>query len=192
MTLGSKIKNSRKRLGISQDKLAEIMNVSRQAITKWESDSGIPDISNLQALSKLFGVSVDYLLSNQSLPQVTLNITLDKSKYKNKLTSYHEILKEYYDEPWEIYVLTISNKLSKLEGTLDILSGGNYGLIKNASDLSPYYLVIKDEIKLLINIKDWKLLVVELPSDINTNKFTYDNKVFRNSGLLKLTQDNTK
>lgn len=189
MTLGSKIKNSRKRLGISQDKLAEIMNVSRQAITKWESDSGIPDISNLQALSKLFGVSVDYLLSNQSLPQVTLNITLDKSKYKNKLTSYYEILKEYYDESWEIYVLTVSNKL---EGTLDILSSGNYGLIKNASDLSPYYLVIKDEMKLLINIKDWKLLVVELPSDIDTNKFTYDNKVFRNPVLLKLKQDNTK
>ena len=192
MTLGIKIKNSRKRLGISQDKLAEIMNVSRLAITKWESDSGIPDISNLQALSKLFGVSVDYLLSNESLPQVTLNIKLDKSKYKNKLPSYHEILKEYYDEPWEIYVLTVSNKLNKLEGTLDILSGGNYGLIKNASDLSPYYLVIKDEMKLLINIKDWKLLVVELPSDIDTNKFTYDNKVFRNPVLLKLKQDNTK
>ena len=62
MTLGSKIKNSRKRLGISQDKLAEIMNVSRQAITKWESDSGIPDISNFSFINrKQFSVGNSYL-----------------------------------------------------------------------------------------------------------------------------------
>ena len=48
MTLGQKLKEIRKRFGLSQEQLAEIMNVSRQAITKWENDSGIPDISNLQ------------------------------------------------------------------------------------------------------------------------------------------------
>ena len=51
MTLGQKIREIRKRLGLSQENLADILNVSRQAITKWESDEGIPDISNLQELS---------------------------------------------------------------------------------------------------------------------------------------------
>ena len=43
MTLGQKLKEIRKRFGLSQESLAEIMNVSRQAITKWESDEGLPD-----------------------------------------------------------------------------------------------------------------------------------------------------
>ena len=48
MTLGQKLKDIRKRFGLSQESLAEIMNVSRQAITKWERDEGLPDVSNLQ------------------------------------------------------------------------------------------------------------------------------------------------
>ena len=51
MTLGQKLKEIRKRFGLSQGQLAEIMNVSRQAITKWENDAGIPDTSNLLELS---------------------------------------------------------------------------------------------------------------------------------------------
>ena len=53
MTLGQKLREIRKKFGLSQEQLAEIMNVSRQAITKWENDSGIPDVSNLQELSNL-------------------------------------------------------------------------------------------------------------------------------------------
>lgn len=44
MTLGEKLKEIRKRFGLSQEQLAEIINVSRQAITKWESDNGLPDV----------------------------------------------------------------------------------------------------------------------------------------------------
>ena len=67
MTLGQKLKEIRKRFGLSQEQLAEIMNVSRQAITKWESDLGLPDVSNLQELSKVFGITVDYLLNDVSV-----------------------------------------------------------------------------------------------------------------------------
>ena len=65
MTLGEKIKEMRKKFGLSQEELASIMNVSRQAITKWESDGGLPDISNLQELSKVFGITIDYLLDRK-------------------------------------------------------------------------------------------------------------------------------
>jgi transcriptional regulator with XRE-family HTH domain len=47
MTLGEKIKKARIENGLTQEQLSEKMMVSRQAITKWEADKGIPDVSNL-------------------------------------------------------------------------------------------------------------------------------------------------
>ncbi len=96
MTLGNKIKDIRIRLCLSQEDLASIMNVSIQAITKWESDNGVPDISNLKELSKVFNVSIDNLMSNEKLPLLKMKIELDKSKYKNILTSYKEVLDDYF------------------------------------------------------------------------------------------------
>ena len=64
--------------------------------------------------------------------------------------------------------------------------GINYYLIKDVSDLSPYYLVVNNETKLLINIKDYNLIIYELSSDINTKKFKFDNKTYINCGKLKI------
>lgn len=50
---------------MSQEQLAEKLGVSRQAVTKWETDAGIPDIENLMAVSALFSISIDELLSNE-------------------------------------------------------------------------------------------------------------------------------
>ena len=65
MTLGEKIRHSRKSCGLSQEKLAEKLCVSRSAIAKWETDKGMPDVENLKFLSRLLNVSVDYLLSDE-------------------------------------------------------------------------------------------------------------------------------
>lgn len=62
MTMGQRIAEQRKKLGISQEALGEKVGVSRQAISKWESDGAMPEIDKLIALSKLFGVSVGWLL----------------------------------------------------------------------------------------------------------------------------------
>ena len=107
MMFSQKIKEIRKRFGLSLEQLAEIINVSRQAITKWETDGGLPDVSNLQELSKVFGVTVDYLLDDdRNLPALSMKIELDKDKYNNKLKMYLEVLRDYYPEPYEVYVLT--------------------------------------------------------------------------------------
>ena len=66
MTIGQRIAERRKLLGISQEALGEQMGVSRQAISKWEADGAIPEIDKLIALSKLFGVSVGWLLGTES------------------------------------------------------------------------------------------------------------------------------
>lgn len=67
-TIGQRIAARRKQLGISQEALGEKTGVSRQAISKWESDSAIPEIDKLIVLSRLFGVSVGWLLGVEELP----------------------------------------------------------------------------------------------------------------------------
>lgn len=188
MTLGKKLKEIRKKFGLSQEQLAEIMNVSRQAITKWENDGGIPDISNLQELSKIFGITIDYLLNDENqLPALSMRKVLDREKYNNnKILSYPKILREYYAKPYEIYNLTRRKKMTKLEWILDFLVWGVHGDIDGLSNLSPYYLVKKDNLKLLVNIKDWVLEVIELPDNTNEKKFSYGQNKFINCGRLKL------
>lgn len=64
-TLGQKISELRKKQKMTQDELAEKMNVSAQAVSKWENDLSIPDITLLIELSEFFGVSLDSLLKNK-------------------------------------------------------------------------------------------------------------------------------
>jgi DNA-binding XRE family transcriptional regulator len=63
--LGEKIAYYRKERGLSQEKFAEYMGVSRQAVTKWESNISRPSSDNLIKLAKLFEVSIDVLLDNE-------------------------------------------------------------------------------------------------------------------------------
>ena len=64
MTLGEKIRSLRKENDYSQEDLAEILDVSRQAVSKWESDKGIPELDKLVQISNTFGVTLDYLIKN--------------------------------------------------------------------------------------------------------------------------------
>ena len=70
-TLGARITFHRKRLGMTQDKLAEQLGVTAQAVSKWENDQTCPDITALPKLARFLGVSVDELLSGrEELPAV--------------------------------------------------------------------------------------------------------------------------
>lgn len=65
MTFAEKLKSIRRQADMSQEQLAEKLGVSRQAVTKWETDTGIPDIENIMAISALFDISIDRLLSDE-------------------------------------------------------------------------------------------------------------------------------
>ena len=65
MTFGEKLQALRKARGWSQEELAQQINVSRQALSKWESGTSVPDTENVVALSRLFGVPTDYLLLDE-------------------------------------------------------------------------------------------------------------------------------
>lgn len=164
-----------------------VVNISSELKNILEGDNGIPDISNLEELSKIFGVSIDYLINNdKELPVSTMILELDKTKYKNKLDSYNKVLTELYPEPYQIYILTKEKKINVLESIFDFIVGaGTIDMANVLSDTSPYYLVIKENAKLLVNIKSWKVIVYNLPENTNTKKFIYNNYKFTNQSKLK-------
>lgn len=69
MTVGERIQQLRKAAGLSQEQLAEQLDVSRQSVSKWELNDAAPEISKIIALSELFGISTDELLKGaESIP----------------------------------------------------------------------------------------------------------------------------
>ena len=69
MTLSEKILYCRKRCALSQEALAEKIGVSRQAISKWETGEAAPELSKLALLAKTFGVTADWLISEDNPPE---------------------------------------------------------------------------------------------------------------------------
>ena len=65
MALGERIKACRQSAGMSQEKVAELVGVSRQAVTKWEVNQSAPNTENLFKLAEIFGVTVDMLLASE-------------------------------------------------------------------------------------------------------------------------------
>ena len=64
MTFGEKLQKLRAREGISQDRLAELLDVSRQAVSKWERDETMPEAEKIIRISDYFHVTTDYLLKD--------------------------------------------------------------------------------------------------------------------------------
>ena len=79
MDFGQKLKEIRKNEGLSQEQLAEKIGVSRQAITKWETGRGLPDIENMMILAEIFKTTLDELVS-QDMPQSTPKTPVYHSK----------------------------------------------------------------------------------------------------------------
>ena len=76
MSFGEKIIAARKKKGLTQEKLAERLNVSFQAISTWERGENLPDTGHLLELSKILGCSLDDLFSENAKPQWTLHARL--------------------------------------------------------------------------------------------------------------------
>ena len=67
MTFGEKIQKLRKEAGLSQEEFSYQLGVSRQAVSKWERDNGYPETEKIVRMSRLFNVSLDYLLNDDDL-----------------------------------------------------------------------------------------------------------------------------
>ena len=71
MTFGENLQSLRQRSGLSQDALAERLDVSRQAVSRWERDETMPETDKVVALADIFGVTTDYLLRPQAERQTS-------------------------------------------------------------------------------------------------------------------------
>lgn len=78
-TLGKRIAANRKRLGLTQEQLAEKLGITAQAVSKWENDQSCPDISVLPLLADIFCISTDELLGRNLTPTVGEDVASDHS-----------------------------------------------------------------------------------------------------------------
>lgn len=198
MTFGEKLKNARKNAGLTQEQLAEKLMVSRQAITKWESDKGMPDIENLRRMSQLLDVSIDYLLDNGE--QLDLSVTreaidLDAYRYYTKKeggiwtkkscnrwlkkTCKKDMLVREKFPDAEIHALIGNQRLTRGEKIMDNVLGwiffapfgipGIINSIKNAD--KTFYLVNNANEQFFVTVTDEFIEIRKLSEKITQNKF---------------------
>ncbi len=151
MRLGQKITELRKKNNLSQEALAEKMNVSRQAVSKWESDQSIPDIEKIVNLSELFGVTTDYLLKSgaPSFEIKTVDIPAE-----DKLPILPDELVQKY--------LSTAKKSSQLRALAIALAIFTPACISFCSALSGLLIGASDKMQLIISLIGFAATIVIL------------------------------
>ena len=102
MILADKIINERKKNGWSQEELAQMLSVSRQSVSKWESAQAVPDLNRIIQMAKIFNVSTDYLLKDEIEADTTTAPT-------EAVYSEYENVKKVSLEEADRYIRTIKN-----------------------------------------------------------------------------------
>ncbi len=120
MILADKIVRLRKKNGWSQEELADKMNVSRQAVSKWESAQTIPDLGKILQLGTLFGVTTDYLLKDEIEDEEFTDDPSDATVKKISIEEANAYLEQRKRASWRIAFATLLCILSPI--TLIILS----------------------------------------------------------------------
>ncbi len=146
MTVGGRIAQKRKELGLSQEGLGEKLGVSRQAIYKWESDSALPEIEKLIALSHIFDVSVGWLLgveenAQQETPQEDAEPLQGGELTQTQLDMVEEIVRRYQQEakpkrrrwPWVLAVIVLIIVFARLFSMLNQLQQ-DYNRVQSSVD----------------------------------------------------------
>lgn len=136
-TIGARIAVYRKEKGMTQEELAERMNVSPQAVSKWENDVSCPDILLLPALARELGVTTDVLLSGETAPAARLLPEEKKRDLSKRLLKI-----ELFSEDKEQLLINLPMPLAKLA----LRSGKAAGLVSGhgaeaLKDLDPAQLM---------------------------------------------------
>lgn len=210
MTLGEKLKSARKSAGLTQEQLAGKLLVSRQAITKWEADKGMPDIENLKQLSKLLNISIDYLLDsgeNIDLSVMREEINLDdytytrkiKGRWSKKAGKKDMVVMEKYPDA-QIHGLLGEQTPTKGEKITDnvigFLTDAPFGIpeflngIKNAD--KQFYLVNQSDKQFLVIVTDEFIESRQLADKITDKKFSIGNFSFIDCGIIPDFKDRKK
>ena len=193
MTLGEKIKDLRKKANISQEELAEKVGVSRQAVTKWESDSGLPDIENLKSIAALFNISTDELLDykKQLLGDVVLEETYsltDVVKAKGTRSKEETYVTTRFSKALNIYALQKKKKWSWKKDLLWFLIEPAYSPeLEEVIDNGFYslFLVEEKDKQYLVTMKKGNMKVIQLKTLFKDKKLVVDDYIYRKTHKVK-------
>ena len=188
MTLGEKLKEARKKAGLSQEQLSEKLGVSRSAVAKWETDNGIPDVDNLKAISQLLNVRVDYLLDDgEVMDELVMREPYNLSEYGkgSRFSKKDRAVRDKFPNA-KIHTLLGEKKLTKSERVIDnalgILSDAPFGIpglinsVKNTD--KQFYLVEKDDRQFFVTVTDEFIETRQLAKKMTDNKFEIGNWKF--------------
>lgn len=131
MSFGENLANLRKQKGWSQDDLANNLNLSRQAISKWENNQSKPDVDNVQKISKAFGIKIDDLLDNDIPKEKAVTLEVKKAEKKEKAIV---IVKLIIIAVIILYVISVVYKFASL---LIIVNG-----VQKYANLDNYHYII--------------------------------------------------
>ncbi len=116
MSLGEKLLYLRKKEGLSQEDVAEKLGVSRQTVSKWETDQTVPELIKAKLLSQLYNVSYDYLISGSHISGdvTSIEMIVDEIDWTSAWSKKYPILASYQSVKG---INTYSEKVSELYDT---------------------------------------------------------------------------
>ena len=201
------LKKARLEAGYTQEELAARLTISRAAVAKWESDRGMPDVSNLKALAEALNVSVDFLLDDGE--PIDLSVTkkpIDLRKYGDqgklsrlkKLGIKERIIREEYPDRQIIRLTVTKIHNSKSETVADqvigwtaLLFGGiplfgtqEMGKTINSLD-EQYYLVNDDKKQYFVMLTDEFMVSRAMVNRIDGKKFRIEDREFKVMGEVE-------
>ena len=177
MTLGEKIREARRKCGLSQEQLADKMAVSRSAIAKWETDKGLPDVGNLKTLARLISVSVDFLLDDSEAadtPVIREPYLLAAYGHGCKKVRKDRVVRQKFPEA-RIYTLFGRQDLAVLNPVPDstpACRSAPQNILKN--DDTAFYLVEKEGHSLFVKLTDTFIEIRPLEQPLQGNRFSLD------------------
>ncbi len=139
MSFGKRIKQYRANLGLSQEQLAEKLGVSRQAITKWETGRGMPDVKNMIILAKIFHVTLDELILQKKEEPISSHFFESETIYDIDGSTHFDI---HVGNARKIYIYSCNNEKVHIKLLSDSLD-----------DLGSFYKVKIDERKKRLDIE---------------------------------------
>ncbi len=153
MTFGQKIKLLRREASMTQENLAELLSISPQAVSRWETDVAMPDISLLPPIANLFDVTTDYLLGME-----TYQKDLRKAEFDEAFDKYWEC--DDKEKNYQIALRAVAEYPGNME-YVEWLASAEYYVAIAALDNSEYMRLLENSVKhykfVLDNAKDSKL-----------------------------------
>ena len=131
MSFGENLTNLRRQKGWSQDDLANNLDLSRQAISKWENETSKPDIDNIKKISKIFSIKIDDLINNELPDDKAVTLDVKKEEKREKTIT---IIKLMIIAVIILYVISVIYKFASL---LVIVNG-----VQKYANLNNYHYVI--------------------------------------------------